>query len=138
MEEITEKINQSVEKIKSLLEQMPDKRFDFKFEDDDYDNGVVVNEEEDLYLDICEFTIYSGGSWYLEDELIPTSVYLNDEGELMFDVHYRQYDSYGNFTESDDITEVTYSMIEHRNCNSIQQEGLADGLSNIIYVIENS
>ena len=36
---------------------MPEKRFDFKFEDDEY-YAVVIDEEEDLGLDISEFLIY--------------------------------------------------------------------------------
>ena len=95
-QEINKQIAEHVEKIKSLLEQMPEKRFDFKFEDDEY-YAVVIDEEEDLGLDISEFLIYSGSSWAREDELIPTSVYLdNEEGELMFDVHYRVYDGEGD------------------------------------------
>lgn len=36
--------------------------------------------------------------WSIEDEPIPTSVYWdNEEGELMFDVHYREYDGEGDF-----------------------------------------
>ena len=136
-QEINKQIAEHVEKIKSLLEQMPEKRFDVKFEDGEY-YAVVIDEEEDLGLDICEFLIYSGGSWNIEDELIPTSIYLNDEGKLMFDVLYREYDKYGDFVDSRVIKELPYSLIEFRSCDTIKREVLEWGLNRIIYVIENT
>jgi hypothetical protein len=116
---------------------MPEKRFDFKFEDDEY--YAVVIDEEDLGLDVSEFLIYSGSSWAREDELIPTSVYLdNEEGELMFDVHYREYDENGDFWDEKDLTEVPYSQIEYRNFSTTKKKVLEWGLNRIIYVIENT
>ena len=136
-QELEKQIAEHVEKIKSLLEQMPEKRFDVKFEEDEY-YAVVIDEEEDLGLDICEFLIYSGGSWNIEDELIPTSIYLNDEGELMFDVLYREYDKYGDLVDCRKIKELPYSLIEFRSCDTIKKEVLEWGLNRIIYVIENT
>lgn len=136
-QEINKQIAEHVEKIKSLLEQMPEKRFDFKFENDEY-YAVVIDEEEDLGLDICEFLIYSGTCWFREDELIPTSIYLNDEGELMFDVLYREYDKYGDLVDCRKIKELPYSLIEFRSCDTIKKEVLEWGLNRIIYVIENT
>lgn len=136
-QELEKQIAEHVEKIKSLLEQMPEKRFDFKFEDDEY-YAVVIDEEEDLGLDICEFLIYSGGSWNIEDELIPTSIYLNDEGELMFDVHYQEYNGEGDLWDEKDLKEVPYSQIEYKCFDTTKKEVLAWGLNRIIYVIENT
>ena len=137
-QELEKQIAEHVEKIKSLLEQMPEKRFDVKFEDDEY-YAVVIDEEEDLGLDISEFLIYSGSCWYQEDELIPTSVYLDDEGELMFDVHYREYDAAdGYISDEKDLKEVPYSQIEYKCFDTTKKEVLAWGLNRIIYVIENT
>ena len=136
-QELEKQIAEHVEKIKSLLEQMPEKRFDFKFEDDEY-YAVVIDEEEDLGLDISEFKIYSGSCWYQEDELIPTSVYLDDEGELMFDVHYQEYNGEGDLWDEKDLTEVPYSQIEYKCFDTTKKEVLAWGLNRIIYVIENT
>lgn len=116
---------------------MPEKRFDFKFEDDEY--YAVVIDEEDLGLDVSEFLIYSGSSWAREDELIPTSVYLdNEEGELMFDVHYREYDGEGDLWDEKDLTEVPYTQIKYKSCDTTKKEVLSWGLNRIIYVIENT
>ena len=136
-QELEKQIAEHVEKIKSLLEQMPEKRFDVKFEDDEY-YAVVIDEEEDLGLDISEFLIYSGSCWYQEDELIPTSVYLDDEGELMFDVHYQEYDGEGDLWDEKDLTEVPYNQIEYKCFDTTKKEVLAWGLNRIIYVIENT
>lgn len=136
-QELEKQIAEHVEKIKSLLEQMPEKRFDFKFEDDEY-YAVVIDEEEDFGLDISEFLIYSGTCWFREDELIPTSVYLDDEGELMFDVHYREYDGEGDLWDEKDLTEVPYSQIEYKCIDTTKREVLEWGLNRIIYVIENT
>lgn len=136
-QELEKQIAEHVEKIKSLLEQMPEKRFDFKFEDDEY-YAVVIDEEEDLGLDISEFKIYSGSCWYQEDELIPTSVHLDDEGELIFDVHYQEYNGDGDLWDEKDLTEVPYSQLMYKCCNTTKKEVLAWGLNRIIYVIENT
>ena len=36
-------------------------------------------------------------------------LYLDDEGELMFDVHYREYDGEGDLWDEKDLSEVPYS-----------------------------
>ena len=99
---------------------MPEKRFDFKFEDDEY--YAVVIDEEDLGLDVSEFLIYSGNCWAMEDELIPTSVYLdNEEGELMFVVHYQEYDGEGDLWDEKDLTEVPYTQIKYKSFDATKK-----------------
>ena len=98
---------------------MPEKRFDFKFEDDEY-YAVVINEE-DLGLDVSEFLIYSGNCWAMEDELILTSVYLNDEGELVFVVHSQEYDGEGDLWDEKDLTEVPYPQIKYKSFDTTKK-----------------
>lgn len=76
--------------------------------------------------------------WSIEDELILTSVYLNDEGELVFVVHYQEYDGEGDLWDEKDLTKVPYSQIEYKSFDTTKKKVLEWGLNRIIYVIENT
>ena len=76
--------------------------------------------------------------WSIEDELILTSVYLNDEGELVFVLHYQEYDGEGDLWDEKDLTEVPYSQIEYKSFDTTKKKVLEWGLNRIIYVIENT
>lgn len=76
--------------------------------------------------------------WSIEDELILTSVYLNDEGELVFVLHYQEYDGEGDLWDEKDLTEVPYTQIKYKSFDTTKKKVLEWGLNRIIYVIENT
>ena len=56
----------------------------------------------------------------------------------MFDVHYQEYNDEGDLWDEKDLTEVPYSQLMYKCCNTTKKEVIAWGLNRIIYVIENT
>ena len=108
-------------RIKEKLANYPDNRVDFPHD------GCDVEWKDEVY-EQYEFRIYAGSNWFYDDECLVQSIYINERGELSFDLLWFGYNCKGNLCGDEVMEDVTLELIECRCQTDSQESGLQAAL----------
>ena len=125
-------IDEKANELKELVSQLEDQRVDFK--EDEECAGVYAWYNDEVF-ETSELKIYEGSNWNYDDELIVSSIFVEDD-KLYFAADYCCYTHKGSWDDGNHYNYIPMEFLKHRTSCCGNEAYLLENLKFFISILK--